>query len=171
MTFEKWLEAWNESRQSVGLKVLSVHDPRATTARAAWDAALATAAGMHAQVPTTEEAVAAEEALQEMERRKDAAFEERNRVVAALAKAFPSGVARTAIEGWSEDWHGCVYIDLPTGQASWHFHDSQAHLFDGLPAYTKPWDGHTTEQKYERLTAMSPRRSGGRATAVKREGK
>jgi hypothetical protein len=93
-------------------------------------------------------------ALADMERRKDAAYEERNRVVAALAKVFPSGVARTAIEGWSDDWHGCVYIDLPTGQASWHFHDSQAHLFDGLPAYTKPWDGHTTEQKYERLAAL-----------------
>jgi hypothetical protein len=86
--------------------------------------------------------------------RKDAAYEERNKVVAALARRFPSGVARTAIEGWSEDWHGCVYIDLPTGQVSWHFHDSQAHLFDGLPAYTKPWDGHDTPEKYRRLAAL-----------------
>ena len=92
--------------------------------------------------------------LADMEARKDAAYLERNQVVAALAKAFPSGVARTAIEGWSEDWHGCVYIDLPTGQASWHFHDSQAYLFDGLPPYTKPWDGHSTEEKYRRLAAL-----------------
>jgi hypothetical protein len=94
------------------------------------------------------------DALRDMAARKDAAYYERNQVVAALAKCFPSGVARTAIEGWSEDWHGCVYIDLPTGQASWHFHDSQAHLFAGLPAYTKPWDGHTTEEKYARLAAL-----------------
>lgn len=94
-------------------------------------------------------------ALADMEARKDAAYLERNRVVAALAKCFPSGIARTAIEGWSEDWHGCVYIDLPTGQVSWHFHDSQAYLFDGLPAYTKPWDGHSTEEKYRRLAALS----------------
>lgn len=93
--------------------------------------------------------------LEDMERRKDGAYEERNRVVAALAKCFPSGVARTAIEGWSEDWHGCVYIDLPTGQVSWHFHDSQAHLFAGLPAYTKPWDGHDTPEKYRRVAALS----------------
>lgn len=104
-----------------------------------------------ASVPT--EAQTSE--LEDMRARKDAAYEERNRVVAALAKVFPSGVARTAIEGWSEDWHGCVYIDLPTGQASWHFHDSQAHLFAGLPPYTKPWDGHSTEEKYRRVAALA----------------
>lgn len=93
--------------------------------------------------------------LEEMEARKDAAYLERNQVVAALAKCFPSGVARTAIEGWSEDWHGCVYIDLPTGQASWHFHDSQAHLFEGLPPYTGQWDGHDTPEKYRRLASMA----------------
>ncbi len=92
----------------------------------------------------------------ELEQRKDAAYLERNQVVAALAKCFPSGVARTAIEGWSEDWHGCVYIDLPTGQASWHFHDSQAYLFADLPPYVGGWDGHTTDEKYERLAALSP---------------
>jgi nicotinamide riboside transporter PnuC len=93
--------------------------------------------------------------LEDMRRRKDSAYEERNKVVAALAQLFPSGVARTAIEGWSQEWHGCVYIDLPTGQVSWHFHDSQAHLFEGLPAYTKDWDGHDTPEKYRRLAALA----------------
>lgn len=95
------------------------------------------------------------DALKAMEARKDAAYEERNRVVAALARAFPSGVKRTAIPGWSDDWHGCVYIDLPTGQASWHYHDSHAHLFDGLPPYPGEWDGHSTEEKYRRLAALA----------------
>lgn len=93
--------------------------------------------------------------LEGMEARKDAAYLERNQVVAALSKCFPSGIARTAIEGWSEDWHGCVYIDLPTGQASWHYHDSQAYLFKDLPPYTKQWDGHTTDEKYKRLAGLS----------------
>ena len=92
--------------------------------------------------------------LRTMEERKDGAYEERNKVVAALAKLFPSGTAKTEIEGWSEDWHGCVYIDLPTGQVSWHFHDSQAHLFATLPTYSKSWDGHDTEEKYRRLGAL-----------------
>lgn len=104
------------------------------------------AAAMAATVPAE---------LQEMEARKDAAYLERNQVVAALAKCFPSGTARTAIEGWSEDWHGCVYIDLPTGQASWHYHDSHAHLFADLPPYKGTWDGHDTPEKYARLARLT----------------
>ena len=82
---------------------------------------------------------------------KDGAYEERNRVVALLASVFPSGVRKTAIPGWEPEWHDCVYIDLPTGQASWHYHDSQAHLFAHLPPYRGEWDGHTTDIKYERV--------------------
>lgn len=34
-----------------------------------------------------------------------------------------------------------VYFELPeVGQVSWH-----------LPEYTTPWDGHTTEEKYDRI--------------------
>lgn len=95
--------------------------------------------------------------LRSMRDRKDGAYLERNQVVAALAKCFPSGTARTAIEGWSDDWHGCVYIDLPTGQVSWHYHDSQAHLFADLPPYAGKWDGHDTPEKYRRLAALSAR--------------
>jgi hypothetical protein len=92
--------------------------------------------------------------------RKDDAYYERNRVVAAFARlaltaGYRAGTARTAIEGWSEDWHGCVYIEGPWGQASWHFRDSQAHLFAGLPPYDNPYDGHTTEEKYERLNVFA----------------
>ena len=86
--------------------------------------------------------------------RKDGAYLERNQVVAALSKCFPSVRTRTAIEGWSEDWHGCVYIELPTGQVSWHFHDSQAYLFDHLPEQRVEWDGHDTPEKYRRLAAL-----------------
>lgn len=93
--------------------------------------------------------------LEELRKQKDGAYFERNQVVAALAKCFPSGVAKTAIEGWSEDWHGCVYIDLPTGQVSWHFHDSQAYLFKDLPPYAGKWDGHDTPEKYRRVNALA----------------
>jgi len=92
---------------------------------------------------------------EKMEVARDGAYTERNRLVALLACLFPSGVKRTAIPGWDEAWHGCVYIDLPTGQASWHFHDSEKHLFAHLPPYDGEWDGHTTEEKYERLVLAS----------------
>lgn len=97
--------------------------------------------------------------IAKLRERKDGAYLERNKVVAALAKCFPSGVARTAIEGWHEEWHGCVYIDLPTGQVSWHYHDSHASLFEDLPAYSGTWDGHSTEEKYARLAALKEEQS------------
>lgn len=83
--------------------------------------------------------------------RKDEAYEERNRLVALLASLFPSGTKRTDIPGWDHEWHGCVYIDFPWGQASWHYHDRQAHLFAHLPSYGGAWDGHTTEAKYDAI--------------------
>lgn len=95
-----------------------------------------------------------------MRARKNAAYLERNRCVAliatmALINDWRAGIAKTAIEGWDEEWHGCVYIDLPNGQVSWHYHDSHAHLFAHLPAYEGAWDGHTTEQKYERVAEFA----------------
>jgi hypothetical protein len=102
--------------------------------------------------------VVAASALWLMETRKDDAYAERNRCVAlvarmAVAMGLPVALTKTAIEGWSEDWHGCIYIGLPTGQVSWHFHDSQAHLFDGLPQCAETWDGHDTPEKYRRVDA------------------
>jgi hypothetical protein len=35
-----------------------------------------------------------------------------------------------------------AYIELPTGQVSWH-----------LPQHPKPWDGHDTPEKYRRCRA------------------
>jgi hypothetical protein len=87
----------------------------------------------------------------ELEEAKDGAYLERNRLVALLASIYPSARWKTAIDGWSEDWHGCVYITLPTGQASWHYHDSHAHLFSHVPEAPTDWDGHTTSEKYERV--------------------
>lgn len=89
--------------------------------------------------------------IEDLRSRKDGAYLERNRLVSLLSKIFPSGTRKTAIDGWSEDWHGCVYIDLPTGQASWHYHDSQAWLFDHLGPYAGGYDGHTTDEKYARI--------------------
>ena len=97
--------------------------------------------------------VAQQAALKEMRKRKDAAYLERNEVVALLATVYPSGIARTAIDGWNSEWHNCVYIDLPfSGQVSWHYHDDHRHLFAGVPPYRLQWDGHDTPTKYRRVS-------------------
>ena len=90
--------------------------------------------------------------VQELKKEKDAVYTERNILVAVLSKVFPSGIKKTAIEGWDEVWHNCVYIDIPNfGQFSWHYHNDEKHLFEHLPQYEGNWDRHTTEDKYERL--------------------
>lgn len=81
----------------------------------------------------------------------DSAYRERNQLVALLSTCFPAGKAKTNIEGWDEAWHGCVYIDFPWGQASWHYHERDGWMFEHLPRYQKQWDGHTTEQKYSAI--------------------
>jgi hypothetical protein len=85
----------------------------------------------------------------------DGAYRERNQLVALLAALFPAGIAKTRIEGWDPEWENCVFIELPTGQVSWHYHDREADLFAHLPAYTKPWDGHTTAEKYARVRRLT----------------
>lgn len=85
---------------------------------------------------------------------KNQAYTERNRVVLALAMQFPAGIRDTQIEGWSPEWNGCCYIDLPTGQISYHYHSSEAELFNRLPAYKKPYDGHTKDDVHARLLAL-----------------
>lgn len=103
-------------------------------------------------------AATCEELVKERDEQKtytDAAYLERNKLVALFASIYPSGIKRTAIEGWSEDWHGCVYIDFPWGQGSWHYHDSQGYLFSHLPAYSGEWDGHSTEDKYAAIVEAS----------------
>lgn len=82
---------------------------------------------------------------------KDAAYRERNYLVATLARQFPSGIRNTEIEGWDPEWHGCVFIDLPSGQISYHYHDSERWMFQDLPAYDKPYDGHDKEMVHQRL--------------------
>jgi hypothetical protein len=91
---------------------------------------------------------------QDLLQAKSDAYIERNRLVAALAHIFPAGIAKTTIEGWDAEWHNCVFIETPVGQMSWHYHDSQAMAFMDLLPYWGTWDGHTTEEKYERLARL-----------------
>lgn len=82
---------------------------------------------------------------------KNSAYSERNHLVAILARLYPSGLRPTYIEDWDPAWNNCVYIELPTGQVSFHYHDSEAYLFEGLPVYSEPYDGHTKHQAMKRL--------------------
>ena len=53
---------------------------------------------------------------------------------------YPVGIR---MDPGSPEWP-VVYIELPTGQVSWH-----------LEQHSKPWDGHDTAAKYERCMVYS----------------
>lgn len=60
----------------------------------------------------------------------------------AHALGYPCGI------GWDDKpdalagYRAVVYIDLPTGQTSWH-----------MPEYSGSYDGHSTAEKYARCRA------------------
>jgi hypothetical protein len=61
-------------------------------------------------------------------------------VFAAVHEALQAGYsAGIALDPAQPDWP-LVYIQLPTGQISWH-----------MPGFPSPYDGHTTEEKYQRI--------------------
>lgn len=95
-----------------------------------------------------------EAGVAEQKKATDSAYWERNRLVALLARLYPSGRAITAIPGWDEAWHNCIYIDTPKGQLSWHVHDNEMVQFASLPEYKGEWDGHSTEEKYRRILLL-----------------
>lgn len=83
----------------------------------------------------------------------DDIYRERAHLVAFLARAYPSVIGYDAAE---PDWP-VIYISTPEGQLSWHLSKSDLDLFEGVQQTTcVTWDGHTTEQKYERLDRLTP---------------
>lgn len=85
----------------------------------------------------------------------DKVYHERNQLVAALTKVFPSYISKhPQDEEWEDDWRFIVFIRLPTGQVSWHIHDSEVDMFTHLAVRPNDWDGHTTEEKYDRLARL-----------------
>lgn len=87
---------------------------------------------------------------------KNQAYWERNQLVSVLSKLYPSGLGKHPAEdtSWEKEWSNIVYIDLPTGQASWHIHDRDLEYFKHLKPYSKEWDGHSTEEKYNRIAKL-----------------
>ena len=54
-------------------------------------------------------------------------------------------------EDWEDDWRHIVFIDFPSGQASWHIHDSEKNNFSFLGEYYGKWDEHSTKEKWDRI--------------------
>jgi hypothetical protein len=80
----------------------------------------------------------------------DQVYTERAQLVAFLTTVYPAHISPDP-EG--SDWD-YVFVDTPTGQMSWQFSPADQHFVKGLASYSETWDGHTTEEKYERLDRL-----------------
>ena len=83
-------------------------------------------------------------------------YQERNKLVAFVSRCYPSYLAPAPDAEPGFEW--IVFIETPSGQLSWHLHDDELSMFNHLLRLNPHswWDGHTTEEKYDRLLALRP---------------
>lgn len=79
-------------------------------------------------------------------------YEERSRLIALISKMFPNSSIEKD-DNRDDEFSNVVYIELPTGQVSWHIRESEKDLFKHLERKGTKWDGHSTQEKYERIEA------------------
>lgn len=82
------------------------------------------------------------------------AYRERAALLALVASYYPSW--------WETDPNAPAFpvlmVDTPTGQMSWHINKTDLDLFPHVNTYGgKAWDGHSTDEKYQRLRALVER--------------
>ena len=92
----------------------------------------------------------------------DNVYRERAHLVAHLGAIYPSVIGYN--DPAEPDWP-VVYVKTPEGQLSWHISPDDADLFEHVPfgnliTAQAVWDGHTTEEKYERLRRLTASKAG-----------
>jgi hypothetical protein len=84
----------------------------------------------------------------------DDIYVERDKILVLLARwaleqGYPVGIGidqeKPAI------WQYVLYMDLPSGQVSWHILENELEWFSFLPDYADDWDGHDRDEKYARV--------------------
>ena len=83
----------------------------------------------------------------------DDAYFDRNQAVMALAKmAMQSGYRVGLKKDPDEPEWPVLMIDLPTGQVGWHLPVNEVR--GDWPEYDKEWDGHSLEDKRQRIMSF-----------------
>lgn len=117
---------------------------------------------------------------EQLNKGKETAYWERNQLVAALSKLFPSHLAKHPENDkeWGGDWRNIVVVNIPKQtersdlvyhtdgkdrgypfkeyyQLTWHIHDFDLPMFDHLKLdWGHQWDGHSTEDKYHAIRTL-----------------
>jgi len=81
----------------------------------------------------------------------DEIYRQRNELAAALARLYPSCIG---IDKDEPDWP-VLYIQLPTGQISYHIGPNDLDLIKHFPLdESVEWDGHSNSDKSFRLALL-----------------
>jgi hypothetical protein len=87
-------------------------------------------------------------------------YRERAHLLANLATHYPSHLQYRS-DPMEPGWP-VLFIHLPTGQACWHLAEDDIDLFAHVRTDTvETWDGHTTDEKYQRLARATRLRAAG----------
>lgn len=88
----------------------------------------------------------------------DQVYLERAKLLAMVTRfaawfQVPCGFGEHSLEdaSWDPAWRTIVYVDLPSGQISFHIHERDRALFKHLKPYAGAWDGHSTDTKWCRV--------------------
>lgn len=93
--------------------------------------------------------------ISRLETERDGAYRERAHLVALLASLHPSHIGHT--DPAAPDW-AVVVVETPAGQLSWHIAPRDMDLFTHVrptDRVCRGWDGHTTDEKYERVRQLT----------------
>ena len=85
--------------------------------------------------------------MNKLESTPDEAYLDRNLAVQAFGKLAMQNGFNVGIKPDGE--YSILYIDLPTGQVSWHI--PLGELIHVFPEYQREWDNHSVELKRERI--------------------
>ncbi len=92
----------------------------------------------------------------------DSTYFERDACVGLISKmarqiGIPVGTLQQSVEVSASDGQASaqleyrVVMDLPSGQVSWDYLASEAHLFEDLPAYANTLEDQTIQQNYSKI--------------------
>jgi hypothetical protein len=83
-------------------------------------------------------------------------YRERTYLIAYLASQHECSLEPANDCEDDPDFNWIIYIDLPTGQVSWHIADSDLDLLEFVPRNEgRKWDKHDTEAKYKRVHQLA----------------
>lgn len=83
--------------------------------------------------------------------RKKLAVDDNARLVAFIARIFPSGKREERDPENDLQFGNAIYIDTPFGQFVWFYPHSYDYLFEGLPLYTKHYEKDSTKDVYREM--------------------